>query len=128
MSRGVEVGVFALNPREETADARVGPDRGCALAEDAKLRGRKGPVQRPMADRVDRNRLAPSAAPGHGMVIFDPGAEPASAKPAGLRLVSRHQQDRRATSDRRASLSPPRMQLAQAAVSNPMSGAAKRPT
>jgi len=77
----VEVGVLALDPREEAADARIGPDRGDAVAKERELGIGKGPVERPMADRMDGHGFPTAAALRNGVMIFDALTERSRAQP-----------------------------------------------
>ncbi len=86
----MEVWRLVCDPVEEAADARVGTDRGDAVAEDAELGVREGPVQSAVADRMDRDRLAPAAALGDWVMIFDDAAERSVAQPAGRVIGGGH--------------------------------------
>jgi hypothetical protein len=80
----VKVRILVRGPGEVPSDARVGPDRRDALAEDVELGVGECAVKRTVADRMDRHRLSPAAALGDRMMIFDEAPERPSAQPAML--------------------------------------------
>ena len=80
----MKVGRLVLYPGEKAPDSRVGPDRSDTVPEQGELRIGEGPMQRPMANRMDRHRLAPAAALRNRMVTFAALSEQSAAQPASF--------------------------------------------
>lgn len=88
---GVKIRRFARDPAKISRYRIVLAQRFYMLPKPRQFNIRESGMQRSMADRMHRNRIAPTAAFGNRMVPFDTPAKWAFAKPAGLRVgISHH--------------------------------------
>ena len=75
MGRCMKVRVLASHPIEEADDFRIRPQGSPVRTEPLQLRIGEVRVERAVADRMDRLLYSPTAALGHRVMPFDPGAQ-----------------------------------------------------
>ena len=84
--RGVEVRRLSGDPAQEAGHFRIGVQRDRRFCMSLQIQVREAGMDRPMADRMDRNRVPSAPALRQRMMPLNPAAERTGAEPAGFRL------------------------------------------